>query len=265
MISRRGNHEIVDPPSPTCILPRNSIRIVRGHNEASDILPVTSVGRLALLSFPSLLNRGRTRFIMAWFDDLREAYDMAQPSWPYPWMEAWANVESKSNSHEEAPLGEQSRGEVGWGQIHPGTARELDIDIDRVLTDPVYSIQQWARMMDSYAERVPSSFTGTAWWGMVKLWHSLPLEAKVVTERLGSAGTWKEVYDWIQANLTSADLVGKDGKRHDPMRWANNVQKVIDSAGILPDAITVTGIGPITAIVLIVSALALVGLVAVYA
>lgn len=202
---------------------------------------------------------------MAWNDDLREAYDVAQPSWPYQWMEAWASVESKNNAHEEAPLDGQARGEVGWGQIHPGTARELDIDMDRVLADPVYSIQAWAKMMDAYAEKVPSTYTGTAWWGMVKLFHALPLEAHAVVNGLPSADTWKEVYDWIQANLSPSDLTDKKGNRHDPLKWARNVQEVMNLAGTLPDAVTITGIGPVTAVVLIVSALALVGLVAVFA
>ena len=198
---------------------------------------------------------------MSWRDDFRAAYDAVQPSYPEQFLESWARHEEPDNADEQAPLRGQVRGEVGWFQIHPGTAEELGIDIDRVLADQRYSMEAGAMMIDSYASRTPAGFTGTAWWAMLKLWHALPLLAKkVISGMTDGAGSWREVRDWIEQNVRSSDIDG-----HSPAKWVRNVQEVLDDAGPLPEAMTVTGIGPITAVLLIVGVVGLVGLAVVYA
>jgi hypothetical protein len=197
---------------------------------------------------------------MSFPDDLRAARDESGVSWPFDFMRAWAEAESRRNDFEEKPLPGNDRGEVGWFQIDPREARQLGIDIDRVKSDPVYSVQSGAQVMDMYAAKIPSYFTGSAWWGLVKLWHGLPSLAKLAQEGLGSAGSWDEVYNWIQANVSASDIGG-----HDPMRRAEQVSRVLASAGELPEAGTVQGIGPITAIVLIALFLGAVGVVVIFA
>jgi len=188
---------------------------------------------------------------MAWRDDFRVAYDAAQVSWPVNYLLAWAEAEhAGSNNYEEKPLPGNERGEVGWFQIDPREADKLGIDIDHVKMDPVYSIQSGAQVLDMYAAKIPSSYLGTAWWGMVKLWHGLPTLAKMVQDGVPSAGSWQEVYDWIQANVTGDDIKAISGVFHDPMKRADQVSRVLASAGDLPEAGTVGGIGPITAIVI---------------
>lgn len=148
---------------------------------------------------------------MSWRDRITELWNQYGGSYPLEFVIGWVGAEQTNNAAAPTAL---PLGEVGWFQISADEQRALGLDGDRIRADEVYSFTSGMKLVDYYASRVdPGQYRGSAFYGMTKLWHTLPSLAKLVAAQMGPSSSWSSVADWIRSNITSAQVGGRDVNR----------------------------------------------------
>lgn len=161
---------------------------------------------------------------MSWRDDVTAQWQQQGQDWPLNFILGWVQTEETNNAARptKAPLLE-----VGWFQISAEEARTINVDHDQIPLDQAYSFQSGMALLRHYSNKVNAGqFGGTAYYGMTKLWHTLPVLAQFVKSNLSSASDWPSVSEWIRSSVSSADIRG-----YDPIRMVRVVDKVMSYQG----------------------------------
>jgi len=160
---------------------------------------------------------------MSWRDDVTALWTQYGQDWPLNFILGWVQTEETNNA--AAPT--KGLHEVGWFQISDEEATTINVQHDLIPQDQAYSFQSGMSLLRHYANKVDSGqFAGTAYYGMTKLWHTLPVLAQFVKSNIGSASDWPTISDWIRSSVSSSDIRG-----YDPLRMVRVVDKVMSYQG----------------------------------
>lgn len=172
---------------------------------------------------------------MGWKEDATALWEQYGKEYPLDFILGWISRESNGVN---GPKGNTKAGEAGWFQIHPTEAAALGIDLLRVNTDETYSFQQGIALANHYAQRVSTNqYTDSAYYGMVKLGHTLPLLQLELDQAVHETGktfdVWEDLYAFARDELPQ--WIGEPGstKKHNRDKWLNLVSDVFSRGAML--------------------------------
>jgi hypothetical protein len=156
---------------------------------------------------------------------------------PLGFLLGWIAVESGGRITEVTKLDER-----GYFQIHPDESKALQLDHQRLSTDPEYSIEGGIRLIRRDGERVKQlgfSYGTDLFWHLVKLLHWLPKGVRVICahmrEHQFQPTIWQEFKNYMVTNRPELlrRIGAKPGTGWDPLRGIANVEKLFAQARAL--------------------------------
>ena len=162
-------------------------------------------------------------------------------------------VESAGNPNTRTKLDER-----GLMQIHPATSREMGFDHSRML-DPAYSLWAGIEMFRRMADRIAKQYSFLVpagrddfFWHMVRFEFAIGSGAfhQIITAMQGDRWlprTWTEFRAYLTTNRDRLFRLTK----HDPTKWASNVDRVFELGAQLArtGAFVATGAGAVVVLV----------------
>jgi hypothetical protein len=139
-------------------------------------------------------------------------------------------LESGGKPHDVTKLDER-----GLFQIHPGTSKEMGFDHGRMF-EPAYNIwagiEMFRRMADRMQRDFPQLFParGDLFWRMVRFEFAIGSGAtrQILRTMLGQGivpRSWPEFTAYLERNRDALFRLVK----HDPVKWANSVNRVFET------------------------------------
>lgn len=157
---------------------------------------------------------------MTWREDVGALWSANGSRYPLDFILGWVAAEQTNNS---APATALPLDEVGWFQISQAERDALGLSREMILDDEDYSYRAGLQLLDWYGRKVDGRFTNDAFFGMVKLWHTLPVVAQFVqAEFPDSATSWWDVSEWAKDNKTDGETYVRSHSQ-----WRGNYLSII--------------------------------------